>query len=190
MLSEPASGYDLKKAFEQSIRHFWSAELSQIYPALARLEKDGRLESTAAPSGKGPPRKIYSRTESGLDELVRWLEGGVELKQERVDFLSQVFFLEAIPSDARLKYMQGLRDAFAARCDVLLNIEDGWRSQDPRYPDHLPDADFYPQLTLRLGLMKFRTLVEWADDCLSVMRARSERPPTATLGGRSNVEAF
>jgi len=181
MLSDPASGYDLKKTFEQSIRHFWSAELSQIYPALARLEDEGHLESASAASEKGPPRKIYSRTESGLDELVRWLEGGVELKQERVHFLSQVFFLDAIPSDARLRYMQGLRDAFAVRLDALSNIEEGWSSEDPRYPDHLPDHDFYPQLTLRLGLMKFRALVDWADECLSVMRARSERPPTATV---------
>ncbi|MYK68861.1 MAG: PadR family transcriptional regulator, partial [Gammaproteobacteria bacterium] len=34
LLRDPATGYDLKSAFSERIRHFWSAELSQIYPAL------------------------------------------------------------------------------------------------------------------------------------------------------------
>ncbi len=175
MLSEPASGYDLKKSFERTISHFWSAGLSQIYPTLAVLEKQRHVESTIAPSDKGPHRKIYARTESGFAELVRWLETDVELKQERVHFLGRVFFLDAVSPDSRLKFMGELRDAFAARLDALLAVEEEWRSRDPGYPDHLADQGFYRHLTLRLGLMKQRTLVEWADECLAEIRARTER---------------
>ena len=31
LLREPATGYDLGNAFSENVRHFWSAELSQIY---------------------------------------------------------------------------------------------------------------------------------------------------------------
>ena len=41
LLREPATGYDLGNAFSENVRHFWSAELSQIYPALKRLEQRG-----------------------------------------------------------------------------------------------------------------------------------------------------
>ncbi len=39
LLREPASGYDLKAYFDKSVRYFWAAELSQIYPTLQRMEK-------------------------------------------------------------------------------------------------------------------------------------------------------
>jgi PadR family transcriptional regulator AphA len=48
LLREPASGYDLKALLDHGIGHFWAAELSQIYPTLKRLEKDGFLTSRKA----------------------------------------------------------------------------------------------------------------------------------------------
>ena len=35
----PMSGYDLKKFFDESVRHFWSAPQSQIYRTLGRDEE-------------------------------------------------------------------------------------------------------------------------------------------------------
>lgn len=172
MLSKPSSGYDLKKAFGQSIRHFWSAELSQIYPALSRLEEEGLLRSEHEESDKGPPRKVYHRTPAGRRELVSWLEAGPALGQERLGYLTQVFFLDSIPIERRLWFMERLKEGFEAHLRELEAIEVGWRSDDPRYPDDLPDEDFYPQLTLRLGLVKLGTLVEWCDECLARMRRR------------------
>ena len=54
LLREPASGFDLKGMFDQGIGHFWAAELSQIYPTLKRLERQGWLRShSARRSGAG-----------------------------------------------------------------------------------------------------------------------------------------
>ena len=33
---KPFSGYEMKKAFDNSVRHFWYADQSQIYRTLAR----------------------------------------------------------------------------------------------------------------------------------------------------------
>jgi PadR family transcriptional regulator AphA len=41
---KPFSGYDLKKAFDNSVRHFWYADQSQIYRTLARLTEQGYVE--------------------------------------------------------------------------------------------------------------------------------------------------
>ena len=59
------SGYDVKKEFDTSLRNFWRAELSQIYPQLQKLERDGLLESEKAESAQGPQRVVYRRTEAG-----------------------------------------------------------------------------------------------------------------------------
>jgi PadR family transcriptional regulator, regulatory protein AphA len=37
----PYTGYDLKKIFDSSVHHFWSADQSQIYRTLARLTDQG-----------------------------------------------------------------------------------------------------------------------------------------------------
>ena len=46
---QPMSGYDLKKYFDQSVAHFWSATQSHIYKALENLENDGMVESELIP---------------------------------------------------------------------------------------------------------------------------------------------
>jgi len=71
LLREPASGYDLKDAFNETVAHFWSAELSQIYPTLKRLEERGLLRSRREPSPKGPDRRVYRLTGEGREELRR-----------------------------------------------------------------------------------------------------------------------
>ena len=41
---KPMSGYDLKKIFDTSVRHFWPADQSQIYRTLTRLADKGWAE--------------------------------------------------------------------------------------------------------------------------------------------------
>ena len=89
MLSTSASGYDIKRGFREGARHFWSAELSQIYPALKALENRGWLTSRLEPPAKGPPRHVYRRTAQGRAELIRWLGEGPQMGSERFAYLGQ-----------------------------------------------------------------------------------------------------
>jgi len=172
MLAEPASGYDLKQRFEQSVRHFWYAELSQIYPALAKLEKQGMLRSKKAPSEKGPSKKVYSRTARGKKALQAWLADGPVLRTERLAYLTQLFFLDEIPNSNRISFMRDLRDDFAARLEELESIERNWAAENPRFPDSLPDSELVKHMTLRSGLMKYAMMVEWCEECLERLSSR------------------
>ena len=96
LLREPGTGYDLGNAFSENVRHFWSAELSQIYPTLKRLERRGMLESRVEPSPKGPNRRVYALTEEGRAELLRWLRGGPAVGTERFAYLAQLYFMDAL----------------------------------------------------------------------------------------------
>ena len=172
LLSRPCSGYDIKKEFGQGLGHFWAAELSQIYPTLSGLERDGLLVSETAPSSRGPPRKLYRRTPAGTRALLEWLAGPV-VGTEKLTWLAQVFFLaSADDAEACVAFMADLREAMAAELESLREIERHWSAEDPRYPDALPDEDFYPQLTLRLGLKKIAVIVEWCDECIATIRKR------------------
>ena len=71
----PYSGYDLKKIFDTSVQHFWSADQSQIYRTLNRLTKQGFAEMEKIPQDDRPDRKVYHITEAGRSELLQWLSG-------------------------------------------------------------------------------------------------------------------
>lgn len=173
MLRNPQSGYDIKKRFDQSLRNFWRAELSQIYPALQKMEEDGLLSSRASESEIGPTRRIYNRSTKGQEALEAWLQDGPTVGTEKIAYLAQVFFLANLKDDnAAIVFMQELRQYMTEWLEQLEAAEAGWRADDPRYPDNLPDEDFYPQLTLDLGLAKVRANVEWCDRCIERIRAR------------------
>ena len=173
LLHEPASGYDLKKEFNTSLKHFWDANLSQIYPLLGEMEQLGLLASREKESDKGPPRKVYRRTAKGTRELVSWLAEGPHVSSEKRHYLAQVFFLYAFRDpDKALAFMESLRDTMQGKLEALQASERQWRECDPRYPDDLPDEYLYRQMTLDLGLEVFATYVQWCDRCIAKVKRR------------------
>ena len=177
-LAESAcSGYDVRKQFDSSLRNFWRAELSQIYPALQKLEANGLLGSDEAESTQGPKRKVYRRTASGGEELRRWLQAGPVVDSEKIAWLAQVYFLYELDFDARITFMQKLRQYLDERLERLRAIEAGWSAADPRYPDDLPDDDFFPQLTLDCGLRRVAATLDWCDASIARLQARNAQRP-------------
>ncbi|MBY6205694.1 PadR family transcriptional regulator [Halomonas denitrificans] len=175
LLATPASGYDLKRRFEERERHYWSANLAQIYPTLKRMEADGLLESREEPSDKGPPRKVYRRTPAGTDALTAWLAEGPEVHSDRLSWLAQVGYLAHLPTEQQRDFMQRLREAFVRHREELVQIECGWSSSDPRFPDALPDDELFGHFTLRLGLSKYQAIVDWCDECLERLDRRDAK---------------
>lgn len=174
LLREPASGYDLGKAFEATAAHFWSAHLSQIYPTLKRMEAEGWLTSREEPSERGPARKVYRRTEAGQDELGRWLLDDPEVDDPRLAYLGQLYFMgEVGDAAATARFVRRLRKRFRERLAALEAIDRAWADEDPRYPDRLPDDAFHQHVTLRAGLRVHRARLAWCEETLERLARRS-----------------
>ncbi|MEM7505048.1 MAG: PadR family transcriptional regulator [Pseudomonadota bacterium] len=173
ILREPQSGYDIKNEFNRSLKNFWNANLSQIYPELKKLETNGLLRSKQVESASGPNRRVYRRTAKGNRELKAWLQKGPSVGEERIGYLAQVYFLSELDSDAeRIEFMKELRDHMAHWLDYLESAEKGWSNDDPRYPDALPDEFFYAQFTLDLGIRRVRATLEWCNDSIARIEHR------------------
>jgi len=169
MLRRPASGYDLKVEFNEGARHFWSAELSQIYPALKRLEKRGLLTSTVEPSPKGPDRKVYSRTNEGRRELIDWLETGPVMGTQRFAYVAQLAFLSELGDlDRTLDFMLELRSNLTGFLAMLEagEIESSLSGED------IDDEAFHDYLTLRMGITSIRARIAWCDESCERIRER------------------
>jgi len=89
---QPMSGYDLKKFFDASVAHFWSATQSHIYKSLEGLEKKGWAEAHVIPQEGKPNRKEYQITVEGRNELHRWLVTPLPMDPVREACLIQIFF--------------------------------------------------------------------------------------------------
>ena len=75
------TGYDIVRIFKDSLSYFWQAQTSQIYRKLQTIKKNGwATDETVLQNGK-PDKKVFTITESGKQELKRWLtEDSVELE--------------------------------------------------------------------------------------------------------------
>lgn len=79
------SGYQLAGLLKKPIPFIWPVKHSQIYPALARLEKRGDLKSSWIEQTGRPDKKIYTISSQGLSALVLWLEmARTELTEDEV----------------------------------------------------------------------------------------------------------
>lgn len=173
LLVRPASGYDLKKEFDGGARHYWAADLAQIYPTLKKLESKGFLTSSPAESDKGPPRRVYTRTEQGRDELLAWLDQGPVMGKQRLPYLAQLeHFYEVGDLDATYNFVAVLRTHFAAFDRFLSEVE----FIDP---DEMNDAQFHELITLRYGIAVSAARVAWCDETLAQLdrrRTETEKP--------------
>ncbi len=96
---KPMTGYDLKKNFDSSVTHFWSATQSHIYKSLESLEKKGWTEANIIPQDGRPNRKQYQLTDEGRIELRRWLVTPIPLEPVREACLIQIFFSHGSSND-------------------------------------------------------------------------------------------
>lgn len=70
-----ATGYEIKKmSTEERFAFFVDASFGSIYPALSRLQDDGCVTVREEHESGKPPRKIYSITDKGREELVMSLQ--------------------------------------------------------------------------------------------------------------------
>jgi len=91
-----ACGYDLKKTFETSFKHFFPAGYGSIYPALADLAAAGLVNCQEIPQVGKPDRKVYSITPAGEDAFIEALNRTEPQHKLRSEFLAMIYFSDRI----------------------------------------------------------------------------------------------
>jgi len=190
MLQGPMTGYDLAKQLSQTSGFFWRATHQQIYLELAKLEGKGFLAAVPDESPVRPDRVQRVITEEGRDLLHDWVKAPTEPASIKEDILVKCLAL-GVASQPELAEQIRLRRALhverLGRYESLV----GTRFSDPTL---LSDAALGRYIALRAGIRYERQWVDWADEAMALLDARTE-PPVPTrpeprrrgAGSRSNV---
>ncbi|MGW5053617.1 PadR family transcriptional regulator [Actinokineospora sp. NPDC004072] len=151
----PMTGYDLKRHFESTVGHFWSADKAQIYRTLAQLVADGYAEVETVAGSGAPDRQEHRITPAGRAALREWLGGEPERQVERDPFLARVFFGGDLDDDALRALIEQRRAATGARLDRFERMRDEATATDRAARLRLS--------TLDLGIAYLRTELTWLD---------------------------
>jgi DNA-binding PadR family transcriptional regulator len=169
----PLSGYDLKKAFDGSVQHFWPADQSQIYRTLAQLAADGLAERAAG--GEGPrDRHAYAITAAGRAELQRWLATPLPPQDDRNPFLIQVFFAANLGADEALAIVEAHRAQIRQQAALFAALYEHALAQRPAAPS--PEAYFFSLLTLEYVLSLAPGYLRWLDSAVDRIRRGDYTP--------------
>ncbi len=172
---KPMTGYDLKKIFDTSVRHFWPADQSHIYRTLAKLADQGLARQEIIEQTDRPDRKVYHITQSGREELHRWLAGPIPMEESRSAPLVQVFFSGQLSDEeilAKFESAAAMMRAVLERYDQVPGLAEGYiRDLDD------PRESYFWMLTLELGMRTMRANLEWAESVIKNIQAGSLPAP-------------
>jgi len=164
----PMSGYDLKKNFDQSVSHFWSATQSHIYKALENLENDGMVASQVIQQEGRPNRKLYQITDEGRTELHRWVSTPLPIESAREAWLIQVFFAHDATNEEIVslfeKRIEDLRQILSQSKLAQASIDEGYKQAGIK---RLRDLW---QLTLDHGVSYYENQIAWLESALPRVR--------------------
>ena len=168
------TGYDLDKAFKDSLSFIWTGDTSQIYRELNAMEKSGWLTSEIVIQTDKPNKKVYHITETGKQALLQWLAGnnnGVdEMFQIRSAFLMRLFFAGDAPIEQTVKMVRSYRD----KCREVLQEMAATPESIKKYQvliEHPERADYW-RLAAMFGRTYYEASIQWAETALSILEKR------------------
>ncbi len=157
LLLAPMSPYQVKKAMQGSISHFYSAAHSQVYQQAGRLARDGYVKEKEASGGRR--KRILALTPKGRRAVLAWLRAPEAEDQLYSELLVKVFFAAQANDPAGLREMLERR-----REESAAMLRD--------YEQFLPMLEAardnpYPAMTLSAGVHYYRSELEWIDETLA-----------------------
>lgn len=153
------TGYDLTKAFDSDIGEFWSANHSQIYPLLKKLELDGLIAHELVTTGEKLEKKLYSITSTGVDELTTWLHTPTpDLNANKDEFILKLYFIDQ-KSDPLLRPM--LTEQLTLHTNKYLHLQTQMKN---KFNNQMPSSNNYGHfLILEHAILREQEYKNWLE---------------------------
>jgi len=174
-----ASGYDLKKQFESTFKHFYPAGYGSIYPSLADLAERGLVDCREMPQEKRPDRKVYSITETGRLAFREALHHAVPEHKLRSEYLVAMYFADFL-EPRRLEQMLA---------SWQVSLGDGVTRLDSIEKDAGHDAPPGTRFVLGFGKAVARAMALYIEEHGDMLTGPNGAPAIETANRSSNESA-
>jgi PadR family transcriptional regulator, regulatory protein AphA len=153
---KPATGYDVVRIFKEQMVYFWNSTHSQIYTELNRMDQESLIDHELVIQQNSPNKKIYSLTDQGRKELVRWMmEQPLKPAKIKDEFLIKAAAFNVLS----LPEMIQLVDEVIKRETRVHEMTVQWKEQ---YMNG-EESDTGTILTLEYGIRYSKMYLEWCE---------------------------
>ncbi|WP_137596726.1 PadR family transcriptional regulator [Paucilactobacillus kaifaensis] len=168
LLSEKElTGYDITKAFDSDIGEFWSANHSQIYPLLKRLEDDQLISHRLTITGEKLEKKVYSITDQGAKELNQWIgEPTPALSATKDEFILKLYFIRK-NNDPRLAPM--LTEQLNLHKNKLIHLQ---QQMEKKFHNQSDKNNFGHFLILQHAIQRENGYTNWLIETIQGLKSK------------------
>ncbi len=174
VVSEPRSGYELKKLFTLTPAAAYRPSSGALYPALRRLEQRGLLRVETATSAGRRNRRVWHPTKDGLTEHLSWLRQPVQpdriAHELPLHLMRFVLMEDAAPREDVLAFLASLIGGLEQFVKGVEAYADGPGRQ-------LPGR--HPLLALRHGIVMHQASLDWARATAAELAAELQAWPAS-----------
>lgn len=168
------TGYELSKAFDDSLSFFWKAQTSQIYRELNRMEEKGWLTSKIQLQTEKPNKRIYSITAKGKATLKSWLSEALppEFLPAKNEILIRLFFLAQNPAKDNVKKLQAVISSYESQLASIQASTEIIASYSPLAKGE--DDPLYWELAEDFGRMYAEMCIKWAKSSIEKIKQSTQ----------------
>lgn len=166
------TGYEVMEAFRDSLHFFWSAQTSQIYRELNGMEEKGWVSKTVVPQLGKPDKNVYSITEKGRAELMKWLDDDKIGLSSRMPILMKVFFMGERSREENICYFKKLKE----ECEKFLKSLEIVPEYIKAYESYVDEKEktAYWEMTVDYGRRSMQSYIDWAQSCIERLEKEHE----------------
>jgi DNA-binding PadR family transcriptional regulator len=132
LAKEPAHGYELKLALEQTFGQAYSSpNIGQIYVTLKRLEQDGLVRSEDVEQDGRPNKRVYELTPAGREQLAAWVAEPTEGPRVRDEFFMKLVLAPIAGLADRMELINSQRRHYFGIMRNLMEMQASMENASP-----------------------------------------------------------
>ena len=166
LVRQPMSGYDIKRYLKSLNWLIGNPSSGSLYPTLRTLLRDDCATVEVHPHESRPPRKSYSITDAGRQELREWIERPVKPDAPLRAFLMRLVLADTHPPAALITHLRQRRAQVTSRQAALQQV---MSARDKAYSEQNLAPDY--------GLALASAEISWLDRTLDQLAPLAQQQP-------------
>ena len=170
------TGYEIMEVFRDSLKYFWPVQTSQIYREAQNLKKQRWVTDVCVPQTGRPDKNVFSITESGKEELRRWLLEDYTGLETKSPLLMKTFFRGELTPEENIAFFKRIQSGVDI---TFMELETTPEKSVELYENAIqnPEKALYWKMTIEYGMMYMKMLREWSEKCIAELEELKHEYP-------------